>query len=102
MVPSGGAGPPQGCGEAGSVPPCDGEALDGAHGFGPREVDRQDAAFEIGAQNLHALAEREAALKLPRGDAAIQEHALALARLLGLPAANDELAFLLRDLKLLA
>ena len=63
----------------------------------PDEIDRKQTLGQIGARDLHALGEQEAALELPRGDAAVQK----LARLvLLLPAADRQLVLLDRHLDL--
>src|SRR5215218_11185093 len=65
--------------------------------LGTGEIDRQQPVGQVGAQNLHAFGEQEGALELPRGNAAMQ----VLPRLvIALAAADDELAFLERDLEL--
>ena len=75
------------------------DLFDDALGLGPRQIDRQQAVDEIGPEHLHAFGEQEGALKLPRGDAAMQKLPFAV---VGLAAADDELIFLERDVELIA
>ena len=55
------------------------------------QVDRQQAVLQVRPQNLHPVGQHEGALELAGGDAAVDELP---GLVLGLPAADDELAFL--------
>src|SRR5579863_255066 len=66
-------------------------------GLRPNEIDREQPLREFGALDLHALGKDKGALELPGGDAAMQ---IVPHLLLFLPAADQELVLLDRDLDL--
>src|SRR3569832_1084677 len=63
----------------------------------PNHRDDQHAVPAQGIRHLNAVSQQEAPLKLPRGDAAMQELAV---RVVLLPSTHDELVVLLGDLEL--
>jgi hypothetical protein len=65
--------------------------------LGPNHRDDQHAVPEHGINHLNAVSQQEAPLKLPRGDAAMQELAV---RVVLLPSTHDELIVLLGDFEL--
>src|SRR5512137_598972 len=65
----------------------------------PDEIDREQPVHQIGAEHLHAVGKKKGALELAGGDAAMEEMPLAV---LYLPAPDDELIFLERDIELVA
>jgi len=66
-------------------------------GLRPNEIDGQQPLREFGAQHLHALCKKKAALELPGGDAAMQVFTRLV---LLLPSADSELVLLDRDFDL--
>src|SRR5262249_2798402 len=69
----------------------DGDRLHHALGFRTREIDRQQAILQVGAQHLHSVGEHEGPLELSRCDAAIE---ILPGLVVLLPPADDELALL--------
>ncbi len=67
--------------------------------LGPDEIDRKKSVGQVGAEDVHALGQKEGALELPGGDAAMQIGALPVVLL---APADHELVFLQRDLELVA
>src|SRR5215468_6969923 len=63
------------------------------------QVDRQQSALQVRAENLHSVREHEGALELARRDAAVK---ILAGLVVLLPPANDKLAFLQRDVELIA
>src|SRR5580700_7597062 len=68
-----------------------------ALGLRARQIDRQQSVLQVRAQYLHAVRQHEGALELARGDAAVD---VLPAFVVLLPATDDELAFLHRDIEL--
>src|ERR1700709_179777 len=65
--------------------------------LGTDKVDMEQAVIQPCALDLNSLGENEGAVELARCDASIEEHPAL--RVLGLPAADDELIVLVRDLE---
>ena len=63
------------------------------------QIDRQQPVLQVGAQHLHAVRQHEHALELARGDAAVE---ILPALVVLLTAADDQLAFLDRNVELIA
>src|SRR5215510_4821063 len=63
------------------------------------QVDRQQSALQVCAENLHSVREHEGALELARRDAAVE---ILTSLVVLLPPANDKLAFLQRHVELIA
>src|SRR5262245_16488169 len=63
------------------------------------QVDRQQSALQVRAQNLHSFREHEGALELAGRDAAVE---ILASLVVLLPPANDKLAFLQRHVELIA
>ena len=78
---------------------CDADRLDDPLRLRPGQINRQQTAFEVGAQHLHSVREHEGALELARRDAAVEIMPALVVLLLS---ANDQLAFLQRHIELVA
>src|SRR5438105_14357686 len=83
----------------GSITVADADCLHDPFRFGPGEIDGQQSVLQVGTQNLHAVSEHEAALKLPCRNTAVEVLPLFVVLL---PAADDELILLDRHIELIA
>src|SRR5262245_14439083 len=77
----------------------DSDCLNDSFRFRPGEIDGQQSVLQVRPQHLHSVREHEGALELARRDAAVE---VLPGLVVLLPAANDELAFLDRDVELVA
>lgn len=66
--------------------------------FGPGEIDREQAVLQFRSRNFHALGEQETALELAGRNAPVQ---VLSALVVELPAPDDQLVFLDRDIEFL-
>ena len=65
--------------------------FDQTFGLWPHQIHREQSVLQIGAQHLHTVGQQKGALKLARGNAAVQIMAVFI---LGLLATDETLVFL--------